>query len=246
MKRKTIILLSITILYLLIIIFMSVIKDNNVILLGNNTIIIVKNNNIYVKYNEIIKDRNVKFYYNGNIRDGYIYSDNNTENNHYYIVDKKTKMKVSFTDGLVASTGTNKIKIADYKLDSKLDFDENLSRVFDNNLDNSNITILNKYTVDFDSDGESEEFYTCVVKEDTTHNKYYLLFRKDDIITVVDSIVSDRSVPKSTTLSINKFIDFNDDGTYELIAIQKNGNNFPVYYYVYTYENGKFNRIEEE
>ena len=105
---------------------------------------------------------------------------------------------------------------------------------------------IQKYEYDFNKDGVDEVLYAAVVNLNSDEYCTYILNEINDSFEIIDSAITNNTLPNKKRIVIYKYIDFDSDDNYELVIKENNGDDSPTYYNVYTYENGIFNKIEEE
>ena len=246
LKDKKIIIIAILIIlyFICLIPFKLFNKQGIVVYLGSITKVNVNNGEISVDNDNYKVDiQKVKLYFNERIEDAYLKSDSsNLENGNYeYGAYNESNEIFMVTDGLLAFQGSDNIKIKNLESTSYVSSQENNSiKEFlkQNNLSGSIDTVL-KYEYDLNSDGTKEKIYNLKVSI-SEENNYTVVLISDSEKSTLLNYENGGSLGKYT--NFYKLIDFNSDGSYEIVVYNYNGNNSLSTYKIYEY-NGYIREI---
>lgn len=248
MKNKSIILISCIIFYLLLsVVLNNFIFNKTEIYLGDYTKVNIKNNNIIIKNNnESISNKEIYYYNDTKFVKGYLYSES-INNKKIYTVINDEKQKIKFLNDKIIATKKLNIKIynPDFTTINSIESEEILKYLSKKSKFETVISIQ-KYEYDFNKDGVDEVLYAAVVNLNSDEYCTYILNEINDSFEIIDSAITNNTLPNKKRIVIYKYIDFDNDDNYELVIKENNGDDSPTYYNVYTYENGIFNKIEEE
>lgn len=157
-----------------------------------------------------------------------VYVDNKKFGNYYlwhndkwYLFDSK-KNAINYDGRLIAYRSNYKMNIYDYNIENIEDFTYVNEVLMDNNISNvDEYTAKNKVSLDYDNDGEIEDFYLVsnVFSMESNPDKVFsIVFMVKD--NEVYSIYTD--IEKNTSFNgckpyFNTFIDVDNDNKYELV-----------------------------
>ena len=246
MKKLMIVLI---ILYLAIsVIFTFIFNNKKIVYIGDYTKIYINDNKILKKNTNTLSNIEVKYYFNGQLKNGYLFSEKlDYDNTNYLKVVSENNEKIQFNDGLIAMTKDVNIDIIEPK-QSNVSSDEidNIKNYLVKNNMNYDLKELYKYSFDIDKNGIIDEIYSSNLHVDEEHNLFVILIKTNNDIQTIDSSLFESGAPNSRKISLFKFIKFDDNQKYNIIIKEDNGDDQPTYYNVYSYDNGKLNQIKEE
>ena len=173
MKIKGLMLVLLVILYFIVSLVISIFKSDRIIFLGYHTKVSVDNNTIKVySKNEVINNMEVNVLFNGEYKEGYLYTNINDINNinEYYVVSNNKKLEAG--NSLIASPKNIDIDAKDL-ISSKVTDEEkkSINNYLNNDVENISINIIKKYNFDFNNDGTFENMYE--VHADLDEDRYY-------------------------------------------------------------------------
>ena len=253
-KNKKIVLILIIILiilYFVISIFSFDKIYKNTVFIGNYTKVEVNSGDINVYYdNSKIKRQEVNYYFQKEIVDGYILSDNTGINNglnEYYALNKDEQI-LSFENVLIGFTKDLSLKFKDIKKNISDDSDLAFKILENNNVSvtsNSVLDIIGISKVDYDDDGNEESIYSIGLYDDSNYYSF-IFFLKDDKYAMITKNQSAFNEIEYTRLDFVSLIDFNNDDNYEFVISKVDGEYAPDYYELYNFDGIKFNKIGGE
>lgn len=178
-----------------------------------------------------------KIYFNERIEDAYLKSEETTlENgNNIYTAYNERNEVFMLTDGLIAFQGSDTLKIKELESTSYVSSEDNnlINEFLKNNSLEGLVDTVAKYEYDFNFDGNNEKIYN--LKVDTDGNDYYtVVFINNSEGSTLVNYENSGSAGKYT--NFYKLIDFNSDGSYEIVVYNYNGNNTLSTYKIYEYD----------
>ena len=167
---------------------------------------------------------------------------------HFYD-DKNTPINLESPNFLAIKTNRD-YKIAEY-LEKEISTDElkYVNEVLENyDINTSDFTSSNVLTYDIDSDNKEEKIFTIsnVFTENFTSKIFNFIFIvKDDKITVISHTVDDiKNMYDNCKLYIDKIIDLNNDGNYEIITGCGYYSNRDTCYEMYEKVGNKYQKVK--
>lgn len=248
MKRKYLLIVFLIIVYISLFIYFGFLKDKNTVYLGDKTKVIINNNKLKVVNNNspfFIKP--AKVYYNGEFIDGYLKS-KKLEDKDYNVISflTKDKKRIIYMDLPIAYTGKVNLKIGNSEKNNILTKSEKeklLSIAKENKID-GNITSSYRVDFDIDADDKIENIYSYTITKDLKMFTITIIVDNDnyEIIDIISN--KDYRRPNIKRSSFSKFIDFNNDKSYEIVLYQSNGDDALGEYKIYKYQNGTIVNIK--
>lgn len=242
-KRVLIILLLISIIVISLVTYINM----NIVYIGNNTKVVSLGNKIYsFNTNSNIILRKVYINKNGKFIKGFIKAEK--ENDSYDYIAVSANNRAIDVDLLIAKGLLSKAEVAKNVVSSKEITDGSINEVnvlLEANIDKSSVLNYEKMVFDIDNDASDESIYYVLYM--TTSSLSTEIFIKDgeDIISVLSNEYDFETEGFSeTTYKLTGLIDFNNDLNYEIVVSKVTGDDAPIYYDIYRYDNGKINRIK--
>ena len=249
MKKQFIILALFILIYVILsTIFDLLYRSNKIVYIGDYTKVYIKDDVIQVNNTNTDTNIEVKYYFNKEFKNGYLFSEKLDYNNTNYLkVISEDSKKVEFNDSLIAMTKNVSVNIKDIE-ESKATNDEinSLKNFYKTNNMDYELKELYKCIFDVDNDGVDDEVYSGISYVDEEHYLYSILIKSMDSIKLIDSSLYEIEAPSSKKISLFKFIDFNNDNKYEIVVKEDNGDDQPTYFNIYSYNNGEIDKIKEE
>ena len=196
---------------------------NTIVYLGSNTKVIV-GNKIKVKNNiKNIGLKKVNIYFDKKFIDGYI----KTESNGNIVLDENGN-KLYSVDGLIAYEGKNEIKVANSKTISSTAFDNNL--IIDFMADNKITGVIN-YSIKNDINSKISVYDVLTLESENKYTSFNILSNNGKLM-LVNKVDGNYDNPSKLS-TFYKMIDFDNDGSYEIVIKEVNNNteNFKIYSY---------------
>ena len=231
--------------FLLVIIYAFVIvyhysNNENYIIFGKDTTIYYKDNKIKnIKYN---KNKNIsssyeKFqtYVDGKFIDTYIEFKKGSDG-WYQVYD--TEYNKIYPYPLIAYNGDMNLNLYDKTLTEQSDSDKKiiLSYLKDNNLSEEYNT-FKKISYDIDNDGSVENIY-YINYYGTNVNSYCAIFlqKNSTIVPIILNEFSSDEMLNVEQVDLINLIDIDFDNKYEIVISENKGDDSPIYYYFYKYD----------
>ena len=246
MKKRIIIIVLLVLLFLIVSFVYSFIENREkIVFLGDYTKVYLNKDGIKVKNdNYKVDNKKVKIFFENVYLDVYLSSVDMNVNQIYYLYDDKGN-RYNMAPDLIATTRNLKLNIKtpveSIITNSEL---ESLIEELDIKKDSIDMPKLKKYDFDFDGDKKNETIYYISYNLSESNFNNLFVVKSDDNYEVFDSFEVDRIIPASKQKSIFKYIDFDSDGTYELVLTTNNGEDVPSKFEVYSYSDGSFEIIE--
>ena len=102
-----------------------------------------------------------------------------------------------------------------------------------------------KYSFDIDSDGQNENIFVIFLNLEENKSEVYFILNKEDEFDIFESYKIDKMSPTLKIMSVFKYIDFNNDGIFEVVLKNNNGDDLPSQYNIYNFKNDNLIKIEE-
>ena len=227
-------------------------KYNNTVFIGDYTKVEISNKNIKVyNDNSKIRKQDAKIYFQKEIIDGYVMSENTGINNglnEYYAYNKKNEV-LSFESVLIAYTKDLTLKFIDFENNESDDIELAKSILKANNIivsDDIELNTFNISSLDYDNDGNIEYIYSIGLIEDETEYDSYIYLMKDDEYHLIAREESDYNSIEYTRLYFSNLIDFNSDNDYEFVVSKVTSEYGPNYYELYNFDGDSFTKIGGE
>ena len=243
MKKQIMLLIGLIIIYVLLSFGLSYYNNSKKkVYLGHYTQVDIVNGKIKVKNkNEKIFNKKVKVFLKNDFYDAFMYS---LEPNIYipYKFFDKNHNSISFNDDFIAATRNTNIKIKDAS-------ERNVDKTSKENINNSDLNVKNidflrskMYTFDINNDGKIERIYLLTsIKSEKVHKTYFVLNTNDDF-KVFYSYEQDITIPFTKNVYMYKFIDFNNDGIYEVVLGRNIGGDIPPSFDIYSFKNNSLKK----
>lgn len=247
MNRKIKLLLFLIFIYFLVSCIITHVNNRQkIVYIGSFTKIIINDKNIKVKYNNNkIINKKIKVYINNEFSDAYLNSFDADYYLEYKIFDNKNN-NLQFTEDFIATTENVKINVIN---PSNTILSNKEINLVSENLDFSTKNIDRdssfKYSFDIDGDGQNENIFVIFLNLEENKSEVYFILNKEDEFDIFESYKFDKMSPTLKIMSVFKYIDFNNDGIFEVVLKNNNGDDLPSQYNIYNFKNDNLIKIEE-
>ena len=250
MKKEFGILIGLSVIYIIISFVLNFLNGSDkVVYLGDYTKVKINGDSLSIdKSNNKISNTKVKYYFNEDIYTGYLYTKKGEYDSDYQreVLSNSGKI-VKFSNGLIASTKSVSLAVSEPISIIATEVDRETARNFVSHFpDKGELQEVSKYSVDLDNNGTKEEIYNLKLVDEEENYTTIIAFKSGDNMEVVDTTTNTGDSDSFRFISLYKYIDFNEDGIYEVVIKENNGDDMPIYYNVYTYEDNSLVSVEEE
>lgn len=224
--------------------------NKNIAIFGNTTIVYYKNNKINkIKYVDKLKNKynyeQFNFLIDDNFTKAKLVLNNNEENEWYQIYDQDfTKL---YTRRLIAYKGNIEMEGSLKTSDEETELDiSNVSKIEKENDISLEKSEYKKIVSDIDNDGNLETLY-YINYVDVKMNMYYCciyLYKDNSLLSISTKNYNLEQLTSSERYDLVGVIDVDLDGKKEIILSSNNGDDTPVYYHFFKYDE-KDNSINE-
>ena len=248
MKKEFKILIALAAIYIIVsIVFYFIENTSKIVYIGDHTKVIVNGDELSVDNENIkIPSKNVKYYFNKSISNGYLYADELDYNNYYYLtVLSEDGKPLKFNDSVLAMTNNLDIKVEELPNNVVTNEDVDVIREYMSSQSiEKNISYVFKSSFDLDNDGNYEDIYSVSLNEDYEKYTTLILIKSGDFIEKIDESSYEEDSSEYRKISLFKLIDFNLDNNYEIVIKEKNGDDKPTYFNIYSYNNKNITKVE--